>query len=82
MMAVGCSVLVFMKYFIRVYAGVGGLQVKTKQILDGMNVWPALIANTTSPRHEMLISLTPPHYPTPEKPHASVFIGKGHESDA
>ena len=48
----------------------------TKQKLDGLNVWQGIISNSTSPRHEMLISLTPPHYPTPEKPHAQTFVGE------
>ncbi|XP_065178011.1 arylsulfatase B-like [Sycon ciliatum] len=55
--------------------GVAGLNVTVKQQLDGMNIWPAILSNTTSPRHEILLSLMPARYPTPDKPHARIFPG-------
>ena len=41
--------------------GIAGLQLdrKTKDALDGYNIWPTIIANSRTPRREILINLDP-----------------------
>ena len=45
------------------------------QPLDGFNVWSAVTANTTSPRHEVLLTLNPPRGPSSGHPTKKSFPG-------
>ncbi|XP_065187384.1 arylsulfatase B-like [Sycon ciliatum] len=56
-------------------ANVGGATPATKQVLDGVNVWQELMANTTSPRSEVLITLNPPRTTKPAHPNQRQFLG-------
>lgn len=54
---------------------VAGTSPKTFQSLDGMDVWEAVISNSSSPRSEVLLTLNPGRGPTAEDPNQKYTLG-------